>query len=53
MSEFTIYRNKNIASIPTYHLRDQSLSLKAVVLLTKMLLLPAEWVKIEEFEKII
>ena len=43
MSEFTIYRNKNFASIPTYHLKDQSLSLKAVGLLTKMLLLPVEW----------
>ena len=43
MSEFTIYRNKNFASIPTYHLKDQSLSLKAVCLLTKMLLLPVEW----------
>lgn len=43
MSKFTIYRNKNFASIPTYHLKDQSLSLKAVGLLTKMLLLPVEW----------
>ena len=43
MSEFTIYRNKNFASIPTYHLKDQSLSLKAVGLLTKMLLLPVDW----------
>ncbi len=43
MSEFTIYRNKNFASIPTYHLKDQKLSLKAVGLLTKMLLLPPEW----------
>ena len=43
MSEFTIYRNKNFASIPTFHLKDQKLSLKAVGLLTKMLLLPPEW----------
>ena len=43
MRQFTIYRNKNFASIPTYHLKDQSLSLKAVGLLTKMLLLPVEW----------
>lgn len=43
MSEFVIYRNKNFASIPTYHLKDNSLSLKAVGLLTKMLLLPPEW----------
>ena len=43
MSDFTVFRNKNFASIPTYHLRDHSLSLKAVGLLTKMLLLPPEW----------
>ena len=43
MSDFTVFRNKNFASIPTYHLRDHSLSLKAVGLLTKMLLLPLEW----------
>ena len=43
MSDFTVFRNKNFASIPTYHLRDHSLSLKALGLLTKMLLLPLEW----------
>ena len=43
MSDFTVFRNKNFASIPTYHLRDHSLSLKALGLLTKMLLLPPEW----------
>ncbi len=43
MSDFTVFRNKNFASIPTYHLRDHSLSLKAVGLLTKMLLLRPEW----------
>ena len=43
MSDFTVFRNKNFASIPTYHLRNHSLSLKAVGLLTKVLLLPPEW----------
>ncbi len=43
MSEFIVYRNKNFASIPTYHMKDKSLSLKAVGLLSKMLLLPEEW----------
>lgn len=43
MSDFTVFRNKNFASIPTYHLKDHKLSFKAVGLLTKMLLLPPEW----------
>ena len=43
MSDFTVFRNKNFASIPTYHLKDYKLSFKAVGLLTKMLLLPPEW----------
>jgi len=43
MSDFTVFRNKNFASIPTYHLKDHNLSFKAVGLLTKMLLLPPEW----------
>ena len=43
MSEFIVYRNKNFASIPTYHMKDKTLSLKAVGLLSKMLLLPEEW----------
>ena len=31
MSDFTVFRNKKFALIPTYHLRDHSLSFKAAV----------------------
>jgi len=43
MSTFSIETNRNHALIPTQHLNDTNLSLKAKGLLTQLLTHPTEW----------
>lgn len=41
--EFKIYKSGDFTVMSNYHLKDKSLSLKAVGLLSKMLSLPEDW----------
>ncbi|MBR2683969.1 MAG: helix-turn-helix domain-containing protein, partial [Atopobiaceae bacterium] len=43
MAVFRTHKNQNYTVMSNYHLRDRSLSLKAVGLLSKMLSLPDDW----------
>lgn len=43
MSVFRVNKNKNYTCMSNYHLRDTSLSLKAIGLLSKILSLPDNW----------
>lgn len=43
MAVIRVERNENYTHMSNYHLRDKSLSLRAIGLLSKMLSLPPEW----------
>ena len=41
--EFKVYKSGDFTVMPIVHLKDKTLSLKAVGLLSKMLSLPDDW----------